>query len=319
MRRPFIDVGDPGAPVGSPAWCRSAHATLCGLKRRTSSQVSSLKYSLIEFRDLERWKQLTDKNDEPFLSWEDYLQYPEPDGLGMAPASAKLVIEELDDSRLLGDVLAPREIGVVGGKAGPGRGHKTDSDTIRFIGRGRTYILARLDRDGFTQLSAKIRAGKLSANAAAIEAGFRHKQTPFEIVKRLWPKLAHAEQLEIIGEAQGTHTADSTQPTFGKNGSACAINWENHREDESETDAIVRARAVEWQLHEAIRLAEQFALRRRGTQRCEIKPKWLRKIGMVIMSWKNSRRKCFKPSQNRPTTKFRIPLRKTVAHRYGKP
>jgi hypothetical protein len=35
------------------------------------------------------------------------------------------------------------------------------------------YILARLDRDGHAGLAAKVRAGTMSANAAAIEAGFR--------------------------------------------------------------------------------------------------------------------------------------------------
>jgi hypothetical protein len=42
------------------------------------------------------------------------------------------------------------------------------------------HWLARLERDCFDQLAAKVRAGTLSANAAALEAGFRKKPTPFE-------------------------------------------------------------------------------------------------------------------------------------------
>jgi hypothetical protein len=45
--------------------------------------------------------------------------------------------------------------------------------------------LARLDRDGFTALAAKVRAGELSANAAAIQAGYRKK-----LVKRC-PNCGH--------------------------------------------------------------------------------------------------------------------------------
>jgi hypothetical protein len=53
------------------------------------------------------------------------------------------------------------------------------------IGRGRAYILARLDRDQKTELAIKVRNGKLSANAAAIEARYRKKP-----VKRC-PKCGH--------------------------------------------------------------------------------------------------------------------------------
>src|SRR5262245_20115529 len=39
--------------------------------------------------------------------------------------------------------------------------------------------------------------------------------------------------------------ARSTVDNKRQNGSACAIDWENHREYDAESDAIVRARAVE--------------------------------------------------------------------------
>jgi hypothetical protein len=38
---------------------------------------------------------------------------------------------------------------------------------------GRPSTLSRLDRDGRTELAARVRAGELSASAAAIAAGFR--------------------------------------------------------------------------------------------------------------------------------------------------
>ena len=94
-------------------------------------------------------------------------------------------------------VLDKRAIGIANGKAGPGRGRKTGSNATRF-GRDRSYILARLDRDR-PDLADLVRVRKLTANSAAIAAGFRHKPTPFETVKRLWPKLTEDEQTEIKG------------------------------------------------------------------------------------------------------------------------
>ena len=56
---------------------------------------------------------------------------PAPDGLGINAATAKVVMEEVDDRKLLREVVAAvpplpeREHGIEGGKAGPGRGKKT--------------------------------------------------------------------------------------------------------------------------------------------------------------------------------------------------
>jgi hypothetical protein len=72
--------------------------------------------------------------------------------------------------------LARREIGIEGGKPGPGRGHKTGDNITRFKrGTERAYTLARLRRD-HPELAERVIAGEISANAAAIEAGFRKKR-----------------------------------------------------------------------------------------------------------------------------------------------
>jgi hypothetical protein len=89
-------------------------------------------------------------------------------------------------------VLGEREVGIPGGKAGPGRGKKTDSSATR-LGRGRAYILARLDRDR-PDLAAKVRVKKLTANSAAVLAGFRRKPTPLEKILNLLPRLASADR-----------------------------------------------------------------------------------------------------------------------------
>jgi hypothetical protein len=217
----FADIGDAGAPVGSPEWCKYAHGVLCSTKRRTTSEVSALKYALIEFKKFERWRQLADDAGEPFQSWEDYLQYPEPNGLGMPPASAKLVMEELDDSRLLGDVLGQHggdrgmqhdehgrfinlEEAIKLGRHSGDRDQSPQGDNVTLAQRGnsRAYILARLDRDGLTDLAAKVRAGAMSANAAAIEAGWREKPTPLQQIRRLLLALTSDELQSLLRELQ---------------------------------------------------------------------------------------------------------------------
>jgi hypothetical protein len=55
---------------------------------------------------------------------------------------------------------------------------KNEGDNITFVspkrGTGRTYTLRRLKRDR-PDLAAKVTAGEISANAAALEAGIRKK------------------------------------------------------------------------------------------------------------------------------------------------
>jgi hypothetical protein len=73
-------------------------------------------------------------------------------------------------------VLGRRERGVKGGKAGPGRGHRKTAGNASRLGKRNDsdYVLARLRRDR-PDLAAAVQRGAMSANAAAIEAGFREK------------------------------------------------------------------------------------------------------------------------------------------------
>ena len=63
--------------------------------------------------------------------------------------------------------------------------------------RGLAYTVDRLERER-KDLFDQVCAGKLSANAAAIKAGFRKKPTPFEIVLKLLPKLTDAEWQQVM-------------------------------------------------------------------------------------------------------------------------
>jgi hypothetical protein len=44
------------------------------------------------------------------------------------------------------------------------------------------YMLARLDRDGHTELAGQVRAGALSAHQAALQVGYRKRRTPLDLV-----------------------------------------------------------------------------------------------------------------------------------------
>jgi hypothetical protein len=63
-------------------------------------------------------------------------------------------------------------------------------------GNSRAYTLDRLKRER-PDLFAKVTAGKLSANAAAIEAGFRKVPQPIEKARKLLPKLTDPEWHEL--------------------------------------------------------------------------------------------------------------------------
>jgi hypothetical protein len=66
----------------------------------------------------------------------------------------------------------------------------------------RDYTLRRLLRER-PDLVERIERGEFSVNAAAIEAGFRKKQTPFEIVIKLLPKLSPGERAKVHAATGG--------------------------------------------------------------------------------------------------------------------
>ncbi len=66
-------------------------------------------------------------------------------------------------------------------------------------GTGKAYTLSRLKRES-PELFAQVVAGGLSANAAAIKAGFRKKKSPIEILRSTWAKASKQEQELFLKE-----------------------------------------------------------------------------------------------------------------------
>jgi hypothetical protein len=74
----------------------------------------------------------------------------------------------------------------------PGQGSRTDLvDNVTQVGKpkgnSRSYAVSRLQREA-PDLFAKVAAGEMSANAAAIEAGFRKRKTPLDHLRAAWRK-----------------------------------------------------------------------------------------------------------------------------------
>lgn len=88
------------------------------------------------------------------------------------------------------------ELGRHGGRAEGFQVGITNSKSASAGGLTATYTEARLRRDHPTLYDA-VRRGDLSANRAAIEAGFRKKPSPFEIACRQIPKLTDEERRQL--------------------------------------------------------------------------------------------------------------------------
>lgn len=58
----------------------------------------------------------------------------------------------------------------------------------------RDHWLERLRRDGFAELADRVDSRQMSANAAALQAGYRTKLSPLEAALKLIPKLTAAER-----------------------------------------------------------------------------------------------------------------------------
>jgi hypothetical protein len=90
--------------------------------------------------------------------------------------------------------MTPEEAGAKGG-----RGNKATANSRRFSSGNKDTVttLARLKRD-HPELAKRVVAGELSPNAAAIEAGFRKKPTPFQTILKLLPKLTDDEWQQVM-------------------------------------------------------------------------------------------------------------------------
>jgi hypothetical protein len=163
--------------------------------RKAFDLVPKLLSRVIEER---QWSRHRDRNGEPFASFEAFAQHPYWQGLEATiddllaycrkhPKVARLIKREVDPLATMA------EAGAQGG-----RGNKASSITTSFD-RGATYTLKRLKRD-HQGLFDRVVSGELSANAAAIEAGFRKTPTALEQLRKVWSKASDDDRRTFKAE-----------------------------------------------------------------------------------------------------------------------
>lgn len=133
--------------------------------------------------------------DRLHLTWEQFCERVmkmDVDRVGLMMLGVKALGFEVPDQAI------PEPVAVATGAALTkyGTNQYTRGDSIRNSIKGGTnivYTLARLRRDR-PDLAAQVETGKLSANAAAIQAGFRKQATPLDQLRRAWKKASTEER-----------------------------------------------------------------------------------------------------------------------------
>jgi hypothetical protein len=121
------------------------------------------------------------------------------EGLGLAPEMVDLALRglELTDPNSITPLERAVALGQHGGdrRSEKARADQAGVSSLKY--NTKAHWLARLQRDR-PDLAQRVINGELSANAAAIEAGFRTKLTPFERIKQLIPKLTVEERQQLV-------------------------------------------------------------------------------------------------------------------------
>lgn len=143
------------------------------------------------------WADRKDRNGQPFRSFEAFATHMLWQGLESSISDLLLYCRNRSDvaeliRREVGAADTPSEAGAKGGK-----GNKAVDSIKSLGGTDPTYTLRRLKRD-HPELAEKVVAGKLSAHAAAIEAGFRQ---PTFAVSAADPDAAVAALIRKFGRA----------------------------------------------------------------------------------------------------------------------
>ena len=162
----------------------------------------------------EIWTKLRGKDGYP-LTFRQFIEAPYPVGVGSTvDAVSKLVrlshryeagsperAARLATMREKVRGLADGEKEGVARQGEFGGGHgRLDMSSLPPSGQGgnsRDYTLARLKRDR-PDLAELVIGGAMSANAAAIEAGFRRRDTPVDTLCRAWGKASDDERAAFL-------------------------------------------------------------------------------------------------------------------------
>lgn len=147
----------------------------------------------------------------------DFIEEKAPNGIGSTvpwvwatlETAKNLGVDSAGEARqlLLGEIPdAPKQLERAVAEAQPqarkkGRPKKGEeksaNGTLKRGTNKKDQTLARLKRD-HPEIAERVVNGELSANAAAIEAGFRKKLTPLDTLTRAWAKASIAERQAFL-------------------------------------------------------------------------------------------------------------------------
>jgi hypothetical protein len=146
--------------------------------------------------ETEAWRERQDgKNVYRHKSFREFIEADPRSGCGWQVDKVRALLR--DDQT----ALTLYEQAIVGKHGGDRKSEKAriKTDNISLDpqhGTSRAGTLRRLAKD-YPELHSRVVAGDLSANAAAIEAGFRKPPKPFETIRKLLPKLTPEERQKL--------------------------------------------------------------------------------------------------------------------------
>lgn len=186
---------DPRAPEGSPKWCNARRVSLARQLCFSEEVDIGLQEAWDECLSAEVWL----NGDPRYDHFSDWAAQPYPDGLGPNPKRPdfKPEIARQRFGKMLKDGLRALELGPPPnvGKA-KGTISSLEPKTER-AGTSRTATIRQLIKADRQDLVDAVVSKKMSANAAAIEAGIRKKPTPLDRLRTAWRKATRAERLEF--------------------------------------------------------------------------------------------------------------------------
>jgi hypothetical protein len=130
-----------------------------------------------------------------FPNFRAFVEAKPPRGLGTNIELIERIIQDDEDTVTL------FRAAVVGKQGRPSTLKKNDNVIIKDgqQGNSRAYVLDRLKRSR-PDLFDRVKAKELSANAAAIEAGFKRKPTPLDALQAAWRKATTEERAAFLRE-----------------------------------------------------------------------------------------------------------------------
>lgn len=163
--------------------------------RQLLKDIPGVLKTIIRTESWRQWRWLGQEYSAPSLAV--YLTRNPPQGIGVSLDMVEKLVE--DDAEILA---LWRE--ATTGRHGGNRTAKNDNIILASPKQGTSlaYTLDRLKRER-PDLFERVAAKKISANAAAIEAGFRKPPSPLAELRRAWRKASTAERDTFRAEIAG--------------------------------------------------------------------------------------------------------------------